>query len=185
MNTYNLTLLVTGIDENRLDDIYDATDGAANVEMGDRWTSTVGFDIEADTFADAVLRAINEVEKVSGLSVVRVEPDQLVWASEIADRIGRTRQSVDQLIKGQRGPGGFPARFLGMSGTRFGDGSRSRRGSRLRAPRDRRGAASCRRGDQWGARGKAQSARQTRQRFDHETGGIDQLLTLVIQPSMV
>jgi len=113
MNTYNLTLLVTGIDENRLDDIYDATDGAANVEMGDRWTSTVGFDIEADTFADAVLRAINEVEKVSGLSVVRVEPDQLVWASEIADRIGRTRQSVDQLIKGQRGPGGFPAPVSG------------------------------------------------------------------------
>lgn len=113
MNTYNLTLLVAGIDENRLDDIYEATDGAANVEVGDRWTSRVGFDIEADAFANAVLRAIAEVESVPGLTVVRVEPDQLVWASEIADRLDRTRQSVDQLVQGQRGPGGFPGPVSG------------------------------------------------------------------------
>jgi hypothetical protein len=113
MNTYDVTLLVAGVDEERLDDIYEATDGAANVEVGDRWTSTVGFDIEADTFADAVLQAIDQTEEVPGLTVIRVEPDQLVWASEIADRIGRTRQSVDLLVKGQRGPGGFPAPVSG------------------------------------------------------------------------
>lgn len=113
VTTYNLTLLVAGIDEGRLDDIYQATDGAANVEIGDRWGSTVGFDIEADTFADAVLRAIDEIEEVPGLTVVRVEPDQLVWASEIAERVGRTRQSIDQLVKAQRGPGGFPTPISG------------------------------------------------------------------------
>lgn len=113
MKTYNLTLLVGGIDEGHLDDIYEVTNGAANVELGDRWTSTVGFDIDADTLAAAVLRAINEIERVPGLTVVRVEPDQLVWASEIADRMGRTRQSIDQLIKGHRGPGGFPAPVSG------------------------------------------------------------------------
>ncbi len=113
MNTYNLTLLVTGIDEDHLRGIYEATDGAANVEMSDRWASTVGFDIEADTFADAALRAIDEIERVPGLTVLRVEPDQLVWASEIADRVGRTRQSIDQLVKAQRGPGGFPAPVSG------------------------------------------------------------------------
>jgi hypothetical protein len=113
VNTYDVTLLVAGVDEERLDDIYEATDGAANVEVGDRWTSTVGFDIEADTFADAVLQAIDQTEEVPGLTVIRVEPDQLVWASEIADRIGRTRQSVDLLVKGQRGPGGFPAPVSG------------------------------------------------------------------------
>ena len=47
MNTYNLTLLVAGVDEEHLDEIYEATDGAANVELGDRWTSTVGYDIQA------------------------------------------------------------------------------------------------------------------------------------------
>ncbi len=113
MNTYNLTLLVTGIDENHLDDIYKATNGVANVEISNTWASTVGFDIEADTFADAVLQAISEVERVPGLTVVRVEPDQLVWASEIAGRVGRTRQSVDQLVKAQRGPGAFPAPVSG------------------------------------------------------------------------
>lgn len=41
-------------------------------------------------------------------SVTRVEPDELVWASEIAQRLGRTRQSVRLLIDGRRGPGGFP-----------------------------------------------------------------------------
>ncbi|MGH9103381.1 MAG: helix-turn-helix transcriptional regulator [Acidimicrobiales bacterium] len=113
MNTYNVTLMVAGVGEEHLDGIYEATDGAANVEVGDRWTSTVGFDIEADTFADAILQAIDQIEQVPGLTVVRVEPDQLVWASEIADRIGRTRQSIDQLVKGQRGPGGFPAPVSG------------------------------------------------------------------------
>lgn len=113
MNTYNITLMVDGVDEERLDDIYEATGGGANVEVGDRWTSTVGFDIEADTFAAAVFEAIDQIEQVPGLTVVRVEPDQLVWASEIADRVGRTRQSIDQLVKGQRGPGGFPAPVSG------------------------------------------------------------------------
>src|SRR5437762_2493686 len=52
---------------------------------------------------------VEAVESVDGLEVVHVDPDELVWASEIAQRTGRSRQSVDQLIKGQRGPGNFPA----------------------------------------------------------------------------
>lgn len=39
---------------------------------------------------------------------MRVEPDPVVRASAIAERTGRSRQSIDMLIKGQRGPGGFP-----------------------------------------------------------------------------
>lgn len=113
MSTYNLTLLVEGVEEERLDAIYEATEGEATVELGEHWTSTVGFDVEADSFAEAVLRAIRRVEEVPGVWVVRVEPDQLVWASEIAERLGRTRQSVDMLVRGQRGPGGFPAPVSG------------------------------------------------------------------------
>lgn len=67
------------------------------------------FDREAPSMLDAVISAISDVESVAGLEVLHVDPDELVWASEIAKRLGRTRQSVDQLIKGQRGPGGFPA----------------------------------------------------------------------------
>ena len=67
------------------------------------------FDRDAPTMVDAVISAIEAVESVEGLEVLRVDPDEFVWASEIAERTGRTRQSVDQLVKGQRGPGGFPA----------------------------------------------------------------------------
>lgn len=113
MNTFTVKLVATGVDEAHLDDIFEATSGAANVELADTWTSTVGCDIEADSFADAVVKAIRDLEQVGGVTVVRVEPDQLVWAAEIAERVGRSRQSVDQLVKAQRGPGGFPTPVSG------------------------------------------------------------------------
>ena len=63
----------------------------------------------AALFADAVSSAIRQVESVPGLVVRRVEPDDLVSLSEIAERLGRTRESVRLLSAGLRGPGGFPA----------------------------------------------------------------------------
>lgn len=62
----------------------------------------------APSLADAVLSAIADVEQVDGLQVLRVDPDEHVWAAEIAERTGRSRQSVNLLINGRRGPGGFP-----------------------------------------------------------------------------
>jgi len=67
------------------------------------------FDRDAPSILVAVTSAIGQVESVDGLEVVHVDPDELVWASEIAQRVGRTRQSVDQLVRGQRGPGDFPS----------------------------------------------------------------------------
>jgi hypothetical protein len=46
---------------------------------------------------------------VRPLRVLRVEPDELVSASAIAERVGRTRESVRLLIEGRRGSGDFPA----------------------------------------------------------------------------
>jgi len=48
------------------------------------------------------------VEAVPGLRVLRVEPDDLVTAAEIAQRLGRTRESVRLLISGERGDRTFP-----------------------------------------------------------------------------
>lgn len=67
------------------------------------------FDREAESLLEAIISAIGDVESVDNLEVLHVDPDELVWAAEIAERTGRTRQSVDQLIKGHRGPGVFPA----------------------------------------------------------------------------
>jgi hypothetical protein len=67
------------------------------------------FDREASSFSEALVCAIKDVERaVPGLRVVRVEPEDLVTASEIAARTGRTRESVRQLFEGARGPGDFP-----------------------------------------------------------------------------
>lgn len=63
---------------------------------------------EARTCGDALRSAIEQVESVSGLRVTRVEPDDLVTMSEIAERLGRSRESVRLLVAGDRGPGGFP-----------------------------------------------------------------------------
>lgn len=63
---------------------------------------------EGPTLAEAVLSALRQVESTGTLRVLRVEPDDIVTMSDIADRLGRTRESVRLLIAGRRGPGGFP-----------------------------------------------------------------------------
>jgi hypothetical protein len=45
-----------------------------------------------------------------------VEPDELVSASAIARRLGRTRQSVALLVAGRRGAGGFPPPAVWVDG---------------------------------------------------------------------
>lgn len=90
-----------------LDALFEAGCDDATFSTKDDMTFAV-FAREAPSFLDAVVSAIEAMESV-GLRVVRVDPDELVWASEIASRTGRSRQSIDQLVKGQRGPGSFPA----------------------------------------------------------------------------
>ncbi len=43
------------------------------------------------------------------LRVRRVEPDDLLTMTEIAQRLGRNRESIRLLVAGERGPGNFPA----------------------------------------------------------------------------
>lgn len=63
---------------------------------------------DADSMAEAVLGAISAVESVMGAGAVTVVEPDLVSLSDIAELVGRTRQSVQQLAAGQRGPGMFP-----------------------------------------------------------------------------
>jgi predicted DNA-binding transcriptional regulator AlpA len=109
MPEHNFELAISGaLTDDRLDALVDAgCDDATFSTKGD--LTFANFTREAPTMLDAIVSAIAAVESVDGLEVLRVDPDELVWASEIAERTGRSRQSVDQLIKGQRGPGGFPS----------------------------------------------------------------------------
>ena len=67
------------------------------------------FDRAMPSLPTAIETALRDVETtLPGIHVLRVEPDELVNAADIARRTGRSRASISQLIEGQRGPGSFP-----------------------------------------------------------------------------
>lgn len=77
---------------------FGSTDGVHYVEL----------DWPAASFAEALASTMGTAER-TGVRVRRVEPDDLVTATEIAERLGRSRESVRLLASGARGGGGFPA----------------------------------------------------------------------------
>lgn len=108
MAEHSFTLAIDGDIDEKIDKLFeagcdDATFGSVN---GAHYAD---FDREAPTLAKAIYSAITDVESVPGLRVRRVEPDDLVTASEIAERLERSREGVRLLIAGERGPGNFPA----------------------------------------------------------------------------
>ena len=105
MPEYSFTLIFEG--EPDLDALYEA--GCDDALIGEvDGVHYADFDREAPSLAEAVLSAISAVES-AGPRALRVEPDDLVTAAEIAERLGRTRESVRLLIAGERGSGDFPA----------------------------------------------------------------------------
>jgi hypothetical protein len=60
--------------------------------------------------------AVRDVESANiGAKVVRVEPGDLVNASEIARRMECTREYIRLLVQGKRGEGEFPAPHSGIT----------------------------------------------------------------------
>jgi hypothetical protein len=109
---HEFTLVIEGADvlePGNLDAWFEA--GCDDATFGE--VDSVGFaDFarEASSGPQAILSAIQQIESaVPTVRVIRVEPDDLVNASDIAARLGRSRESVRLLIAGERGPGGFPA----------------------------------------------------------------------------
>jgi predicted DNA-binding transcriptional regulator AlpA len=98
------------LSDEEADHLFEALDGEVSVEEGPRG-NFVGFEREAPSFLDAVLYAIEEVIAL-GFEPLAVE-DELVSMADIAERTGRSRQSVSMLVGGQRGPGGFPRPVAG------------------------------------------------------------------------
>lgn len=68
------------------------------------------FEREDTSFPTAVLRALRDIQRVfPEATLLRVEPDDLVTIAAIADRVGRSHESVRLLARGERGHGDFPA----------------------------------------------------------------------------
>lgn len=109
MGEYEFSLAIEGLGDNEsgFDELYAV--GCDDATFGSIDSAGYGeFSRQAESLFDAVLSAISDVESVAGLRVLRVEPDDLVTMSDIATRLGRTRESVRLLIVGKRGGGGFP-----------------------------------------------------------------------------
>jgi hypothetical protein len=112
MNIYKFRLVVTDrIDDDGADRLFEAGVNDGYPESGPKGHS-IGFDRESDTLEQAVLSALGEVES-TGFEVLRVEPDELVSAADIAEKTGRSRQSISSLISGARGPGDWPRPVAG------------------------------------------------------------------------
>lgn len=112
MDTHTFRLVVTDlIDDEGANRLYEAGADDGVPETGPQGHS-IGFDREAASLEDAVISAIKEVESAD-FEVWRVEPDELVSAADIAERTGRSRQSISSLISGTRGPGGWPRPVAG------------------------------------------------------------------------
>ncbi|WP_428278591.1 helix-turn-helix transcriptional regulator [Candidatus Palauibacter sp.] len=111
MTTHSFTLIVEGVD---IDDpdvfntLYEAgcDDATIGITNG---IPVMDFDREAASLHAAILSAVADAESVSGLQVVRIADLDLVSMSEIAERIGRSRECVRLWVTGVRGPGGFPS----------------------------------------------------------------------------
>lgn len=82
-----------------------ATDSSVGRGPDGVWTAV--FDREASSFHEALRSAIGAM-RVADLVVRRVEPDDFVTQAEVAERLGRTSESVRLLTTGQRGDGTFP-----------------------------------------------------------------------------
>lgn len=110
MPLHHFTLIVDGTDlqdDAHIDRLFEAgcDDGTVGRADGIQY---IDFDRDAPSFDEAVLSAVTDVERVAGAEVVRVADAGLVSMTDIAARIGRTRESVRLLVTGARGPGGFP-----------------------------------------------------------------------------
>jgi hypothetical protein len=109
--THTFTLFFSGVDLSAPgveDQLFEA--GCDDAMFGTRGAIPYAdFDREAPSFVKAVISAMSDLENaIPGLSVVRIEPDDLVSIASIAERTGRTNESVRLLIEGRRGRGGFP-----------------------------------------------------------------------------
>jgi hypothetical protein len=110
MNTYNFSLVISqptmNFDE-AADKLFEAgcDDGTFGISNG---LYEIEFDREANSFEEAIRSAISDVKKAKiGSRILRVTPDDLVNANEIAERSGKTRQAVALWRHGERGSG-FP-----------------------------------------------------------------------------
>ncbi len=109
MDEYSVTLLLKTeqLRDEQIAALYDAAPDATVSERDNR--VYVSFDRTAPDFLRALISAITDVGKaLPQIPIAEVQPSDLVYAADIAARTTRSRESISQLVNGERGAGGFP-----------------------------------------------------------------------------
>lgn len=110
MSTFQFTLIVDGPnlqEQPLIDRLFEVGCDDATIGSSDG-VQYVDFDREAEALDDAILSAVDDLETLEGVEVIRIADAGLASLADIAARIGRTRESVRLLVSGTRGPGNFP-----------------------------------------------------------------------------
>lgn len=118
MKEYDFALVASyaqSIDESVLlqlaDAIYQAgCDDSTVMSKGN--TIIIEFDREAQSYEGAVVSAIQDLNKVEGLTVKSVDAGQYVGLSDAAELSELTRSALSKFAKGDRGDGSFPSPYL-------------------------------------------------------------------------
>jgi predicted DNA-binding transcriptional regulator AlpA len=117
LNEYSFTLILDGPAD--LDTMEAAIygvgcdDALVGIRSG---VAFVDFDRMAESLSAAIVSAIDDIKKVHGVSVLRIEPDDVVNMSEIARRLDQSRESIRKYINSERRSGGFPAPISNVTG---------------------------------------------------------------------
>jgi hypothetical protein len=111
-HTFQVVFALPGADslEPHLDALQAAgCDDAAFMGPASDGTFIAEFDREAPSFTTAVVSALEGLRSaLPEVRLLRVQPEDIVSLSAIADRTGRSDESVRLLVQSRRGPGAFP-----------------------------------------------------------------------------
>jgi len=109
MNTYSFEILLDREpSDDELDTLYECGLSDASVETRDGGTTAwLVCERDSSSLAAAISSAIRQTE-AAGFTPLGIANQDLVTLSDIAQKTGRTSESVRLLASGQRGPGGFP-----------------------------------------------------------------------------
>lgn len=126
MPSYDFALILSRpLYEDELDPLFDRTHGAVTVSIisepeHDRRPGNASCSWPGPTLAVAIMEVVEHVEaSAPGVHALQVEADPLLTIRDIAERVGRSLDSVRHAITGSRGVAGFPSSEMSSAGHRL------------------------------------------------------------------
>jgi len=114
MKYYNFSLITNKSTIKTDDDLFDISDELFEAGCDDGTPCVYGnslyleFDRESESYEQAVISAIKDVESVQDIQVLSVDAGEWVGLTNAAELSGTTKTSLSRYSKGERGSGGFP-----------------------------------------------------------------------------